>query len=257
MRPALERDIETENGGPGVYNVNLKKNYLLDNPEWNQDAIPEILDGKNIADFLDADIAEKLDALEREEERLVTEGFYESDHEMLDSEEEETKQKAHKIREVRKLKLMAHHLKAGKKGLTAKKKVLQIPREVKIPAKQLQKEERGFKNVKVFLFSNVSNKPKAPKSRNLPREDQICTQGRERPTATLPSKSPSICLLAREEWGKRIDVDYGMRAHISWATAEHKVTHDTTWLLLESTLVPYFHLIFNCTVSTMRTFRTF
>ena len=48
------------------------------NPEWKMDRIPEIMDGKNIADFIDPDIAEKLEALEREEEKLQAEGFYES-----------------------------------------------------------------------------------------------------------------------------------------------------------------------------------
>ena len=41
------------------------------------------MDGKNIADFIDPDIEEKLEALEREEERLVAEGFYESEEEMV------------------------------------------------------------------------------------------------------------------------------------------------------------------------------
>ena len=45
--------------------------------------MPEIMDGKNIADFIDPDIEEKLEALEREEERLVAEGFYESEEEMV------------------------------------------------------------------------------------------------------------------------------------------------------------------------------
>lgn len=30
----------------------------LQNPEWKYDPIPEIMDGKNIADFIDADILE-------------------------------------------------------------------------------------------------------------------------------------------------------------------------------------------------------
>lgn len=47
------------------------------------DIMPEIMDGKNVADFIDPDIAEKLEALEREEERLQAEGFYESDEEMV------------------------------------------------------------------------------------------------------------------------------------------------------------------------------
>ena len=45
--------------------------------------MPEIMDGKNIADFIDPDIEEKLEALEREEERLIAEGFYESEEEMV------------------------------------------------------------------------------------------------------------------------------------------------------------------------------
>jgi hypothetical protein len=45
--------------------------------------MPEIMDGKNIADFIDPDIEEKLEALEREEERLTAEGFYDSEEEMV------------------------------------------------------------------------------------------------------------------------------------------------------------------------------
>lgn len=45
--------------------------------------MPEIMDGKNIADFIDPDIAEKLEALEREEEKLAAEGFYDSDEDIV------------------------------------------------------------------------------------------------------------------------------------------------------------------------------
>ena len=45
------------------------EDYILANPEWKMDRMPEIMDGKNIADFIDPDIAEKLEALEREEEK--------------------------------------------------------------------------------------------------------------------------------------------------------------------------------------------
>jgi hypothetical protein len=56
---------------------------MLADPEWKMDIIPEILDGKNIADFIDPDIAEKLEALEREEEKLAAEGFYDSDDDIV------------------------------------------------------------------------------------------------------------------------------------------------------------------------------
>jgi nucleolar GTP-binding protein len=56
---------------------------LLADNEWKFDTVPEIMDGKNVADFIDADIAEKLEALEREEEKLQTEGFYDSGEDMV------------------------------------------------------------------------------------------------------------------------------------------------------------------------------
>ncbi|KAF8532522.1 P-loop containing nucleoside triphosphate hydrolase protein [Gautieria morchelliformis] len=87
-RRKLERDIEEEEGGAGVYNLNMKKNYLLANDEWKEDRIPEIMDGKNIADFIDPDIEEKLEALEREEEKLQADGFYDSEEDIFDSEDE-------------------------------------------------------------------------------------------------------------------------------------------------------------------------
>ncbi|KAF9016454.1 NOG1-domain-containing protein [Hymenopellis radicata] len=52
-------------------------------PSWKEDIIPEIMDGKNIADIIDPDIAEKLEALEREEEKLQAEGFYDSDEDIV------------------------------------------------------------------------------------------------------------------------------------------------------------------------------
>jgi nucleolar GTP-binding protein len=61
------------------------EDYILANDEWKSDIIPEIMDGKNIADFIDPDIAEKLEALEREEEMLEAEGFYEDHDDMVSS----------------------------------------------------------------------------------------------------------------------------------------------------------------------------
>nr|CAG8601623.1 12034_t:CDS:10 [Entrophospora candida] len=107
-RRKLEKDLEIENGGPGVYNIDLKKKYLLKNDEWKHDKIPEILDGKNIADFIEPDIEEKLDALEREEERLIAEGHYDSEEEMELSEEEEIKKAAEAIKEKKKMIIQAH-----------------------------------------------------------------------------------------------------------------------------------------------------
>ncbi|KAJ6516492.1 P-loop containing nucleoside triphosphate hydrolase protein [Mycena sanguinolenta] len=102
-RRTLARDIELVEGGAGVYNINLKENYLLANPDWKMDIMPEIMDGKNVADFIDPDIAEKLEALEREEEKLEAEGYYDDVEDMEESEDERERIEArvalsHKIR---------------------------------------------------------------------------------------------------------------------------------------------------------------
>ena len=65
-----EKELMLNAGGAGVYSQDTRKNYLLANDSWKYDAIPEIMDGKNICDFIDPDIAVKLDDLEREQEQL-------------------------------------------------------------------------------------------------------------------------------------------------------------------------------------------
>lgn len=97
-RPTLARDVEEANGGAGVFNVDLKADYLLENPEWKHDKIPEIFDGKNIYDYVDPDIEAKLQALEEEEEKLEAEGYYDSDEEIEDVETAEVRRKADQIR---------------------------------------------------------------------------------------------------------------------------------------------------------------
>lgn len=99
-RPRLMRDIEEENGGAGVFNINLKDQYLLENDEWKYDRIPETLNGKNVYDFIDPDIEAKLAALEEEE---ATFPYDDEEEELADAEEEDVRYKAELIREKRQL----------------------------------------------------------------------------------------------------------------------------------------------------------
>lgn len=68
-KPTL-KDIQEEHGGAGVFNFPLQEHFDLANPDWKYDLVPEIMDGKNIADFVDPDILLRLEELEREEEML-------------------------------------------------------------------------------------------------------------------------------------------------------------------------------------------
>jgi nucleolar GTP-binding protein len=61
-----EPEMDWENGL--VPSVDWRKDYLLKNEDWKFDIIPEIMDGMNIADYVDPDILNMLEELEREEE---------------------------------------------------------------------------------------------------------------------------------------------------------------------------------------------
>ena len=100
-RRRLARDIEAENGGAGVYNINLKDQYKLEDDDWKYDRIPEVFDGKNVSDYIDPDIENKLAALEEEEDRLEAKGYYDSDDSVEDADEAYIRAKATLIREKR------------------------------------------------------------------------------------------------------------------------------------------------------------
>ena len=93
----LERDIELEMGDD--YHLDLKKKYLLFNVEEKYDVIPEIMNGKNISDFIDPEVLMHLDKLEEEEGLRMAAGEYESEPE--DEETTHNRELAQKIRRKR------------------------------------------------------------------------------------------------------------------------------------------------------------
>lgn len=133
-RKKTARELMWENGGPGVWAPDYREIYDLDNPDWKFDDIPEILDGKNIADYVDPDIDAKLEILEKEEEQLIAEaeaaamGDDESD---LDEEEEAA---VEAIRERKKqFRIMSHVNSTDNKPM--------MPRQIRGRAKD--KHDRG------------------------------------------------------------------------------------------------------------------
>ncbi|XP_023762644.1 nucleolar GTP-binding protein 1 [Lactuca sativa] len=101
VKRKLERDNENENGGAGVYSASLKNHYLLADDEWKEDNIPEILDGHNVYDFIDQDILQRLEELEKEEGLLQEQGDGE-DEEMEG--EDLTPEQQKELNEIRKKK---------------------------------------------------------------------------------------------------------------------------------------------------------
>merc|ERR1712168_1484210 len=102
-RKKLEREIEIEMGDD--YILDLRKNWDLKNPEEKYDVIPELWKGHNIADFVDPEIFEKLEALEKEEDIREKAGFYNNDSESEDEDMREIRELASQIRDKRKIML--------------------------------------------------------------------------------------------------------------------------------------------------------
>jgi len=84
-----EKELMWSNGGPGVYACDYRKYYLLEDDEWKFDNIPTLLDGKNVLDFFDIDIEDRLRALDEEEAQLEAEGKYDLDDEDAEDLDEE------------------------------------------------------------------------------------------------------------------------------------------------------------------------
>ncbi|TMS38608.1 hypothetical protein L596_005298 [Steinernema carpocapsae] len=83
----LERELEKELGDD--YILDLKKHFLLKNPEEKYDIVPEIWEGHNIADFIDSGLMAKFAALKEEERVREGAGVYASEE---DSDDEDTKE---------------------------------------------------------------------------------------------------------------------------------------------------------------------
>jgi len=170
-----EKELELEQGGPGIYNFDMKKLFHL--PEdWKYDVIPEIINGKNIADFVDPDIEEKLAALEREEDALASAA--EAAALMEDSEDELDEDKqvlVDKIRNKRKL-IIARRIadKTNNKPVLPRKAKR---KETKVAEKELQ--EMGLDTTKFAERANLAAKELTRKRTRRDRDDDEDMGGRE------------------------------------------------------------------------------
>lgn len=166
-RIKLMRDIEAEEGGPGVYNINLKEKWLLENPDWREDKMPEVLDGKNVYDYVDPEIESKLAALDDEEARLQAEGYYDndSDNQPDDFDDIEVKYQANIIRE--KHALIRNEAKMRK----SLKNRAMIPRSKKaVPLGKMESglQEMGFDTTSIASRARSQSRARG---RSMPRGD--------------------------------------------------------------------------------------
>eukprot|EP01132_Coremiostelium_polycephalum_P007878 gene7878-9697_t len=116
LREAIEEEednLKLQEGIIPYFDINeWKRRYILTNDDWKLDIVPEIMDGKNIADFVDPDILLRLEELEREEEAFLEElkssGADQDDESDLDDDDlellDEIRDEKHRLREEHRLK---------------------------------------------------------------------------------------------------------------------------------------------------------
>jgi len=99
---------------PELFIEDIKKGYVLKSDEWKYDPIPEIVDGKNIWDYVDTDIMEMLEKLEQEEEDRELNLPKDMDPEEAFRLEEADTRTLEKIRETKTLRRIEHRIEKGK-----------------------------------------------------------------------------------------------------------------------------------------------
>ncbi|PIN13153.1 GTP-binding protein CRFG/NOG1 (ODN superfamily) [Handroanthus impetiginosus] len=166
-RRKLERDLENENGGAGVYSASLKKHYILANDEWKEDVMPEILDGHNVYDFIDPDVLMRLEELEREES--VLQGLEADDDFEMDGAELSPEEQAAlaEIRKKKSLLIQQHRLKKS----TAESRPI-VPRKFD-KDKQFTTERMGRQLSSLGLDPTLAINRARSKSRGRKRERSL------------------------------------------------------------------------------------
>ena len=158
-----ERELEMEQGDD--YVLDLNKKFDLANEEWKYDAIPEMWNGHNIADFIDPDIMSKLEKLEKEEEARERAGVYESESE--DEEEtakfEEIHETAEKIRTKKKLMKNERRLENTKKPTLPR---TSVPKKRERSVSRLKRE---FEDLGVDMTDYSVGDERATRSRSTSR----------------------------------------------------------------------------------------
>jgi nucleolar GTP-binding protein len=156
----VREEIE-KNGGEGVFYIPDRTHFILEKPEWQNDIWPEFMDGKNVFDFVDPDIQEKLERLEEEED-----GLREMDNGENYSDGDESSELSEDLIE-------AHdEMLENKKAITKKHKMVkasQLPRKVR----DLTITERFMNDLRTDKQEQVKGLKLLSQKQNRDRKDKL------------------------------------------------------------------------------------
>ena len=93
------KELMEEYGGAGKFVIPEEEFYILENEDWRYDAWPEFFQGKNVADFYDPEIEQKLNALEEEEAKILA---MEGDNAAMEDDEDSSDEDGFTLDELQK-----------------------------------------------------------------------------------------------------------------------------------------------------------
>ena len=239
LKMVTEKELQEENGGAGVYSADLRKNYMLDDDDWKYDIVPEIYNGKNVADFIDPEIDERLAELEREEDELEEKWAAEKAELAMEAEEDMDDDEKAMLREVRARR--AELVDAHRRKKSAGNNAPTLPRTVSAshadPAKRAttkrMKESLGAMGIDPSLaIQRARDKSQAREGRKrarsaAPDEDMgDAAEGGEDEVRRHSSKSRSVSVARRTSRSKGAglkDADDVMRAQKMADKAQRKM----------------------------------
>nr|CAG4643795.1 EOG090X02QX [Lepidurus arcticus] len=196
-----ERDIELEQGDD--YIVDYRKNYDLPD-DFKYDKIPEFWENKNIADYIDPDIMEKLEQLEKEEELRAEAGVYDEPSDNEDEETKEVHQLAKKIRD--KAKIMSIEARLGKSGGKPVMPRAGRKRERSVSRLREEMENLGVDMAGTEKSRSVSRSRKPIKKARMDEEGRVRSSSRVTPRDQSGVKNPEmknkLKLVGRKAQGK-------------------------------------------------------
>merc|ERR1711872_330577 len=192
-----EREIELEMGDE--YIVDLKKNFDLP-ADQKYDIIPETWQGHNIADYVDPDIMEKLEALEKEEEARERAGYYDSEESEEDESYAEIKELAGKIRHKKALLKADQRIDNTRKSTLTRVSVAK-KRERSVGRLKREFEELGVTDLEVENPESHFNRAKSV-SRARPAKKQKLSAGSERSESAAPRSQSG---LRDKEQGEKLE----------------------------------------------------
>ncbi|CDW88118.1 nucleolar gtp-binding protein 1 [Stylonychia lemnae] len=139
------KDLQEEFGGAGNFYIPVEEHYQLEDEEWKFDRWPEFYLGKNVMDYYDPDIEEKLQKLEEEEDKLLKMESNEND--LMEDEEnsdgityDDLKKALKEVRGKKAIFKLNHKLKKNLRARSKNKKLSDLEEHLEKKGIQVNKE---------------------------------------------------------------------------------------------------------------------